>query len=434
MKWVRAAQGAAASLAVALSACAASGQSLQPESAVSVELAPQRRDCPQSVAAIATCYTGRDRNGSFYLIAMPRDWNRVLVVHAHGGPRMSPPQAEDSDEDLDRFAIMVRSGYAWIGSTYRREGYAVRRAAEDVDNSRALFWRAFGRPDRTLLHGQSWGAQVAAKAAELYPRDEGGRLAYDGVLLTNGVLGGGTRSYGFRADLRAVYQYYCRNHPRLDEAQYPVWMGLAPDATLTRNELRARVDACTGVSLPAGQRTAQQASNLANILGVTGVQEGQLLRHLEWATFTFRSLVDGLGGRNPFDNSATVYSGSSDDRALNAGIERFAADPVGLSMLAHDADPTGEISAPTISLHAVGDPVAAFALEADYARVVANAGRSHLLVQVAVDWNEHARLPDDVVAAALQALDDWARGGERPDAAAVRDSCLARGSAALCPI
>ena len=36
---------------------------------------------------------------------------------------------------------------------------------------------------------------------------------YDGVLITNGVLSGGTRAYQFRAGLRAVYQFYCRNHP-----------------------------------------------------------------------------------------------------------------------------------------------------------------------------------------------------------------------------
>ncbi|RZJ41504.1 MAG: hypothetical protein EON87_15855 [Brevundimonas sp.] len=156
-------------------------------------------DCPASVGREVRCLSGRDANGAWYVIAMPTTWNRKLIVHTHGGPRMGDPEAPDSLEDLDRFAIMVRQGYAWIGSTYRRGGYGVRMAAEDADNSRKIFWARFGRPDRTILHGQSWGGNVAAKAAELYALDSDGRPNYDGVLLTNGVLMGGTRAYQFRA-------------------------------------------------------------------------------------------------------------------------------------------------------------------------------------------------------------------------------------------
>jgi len=40
-----------------------------------------------------------------------------------------------------------------------------------------------------------------------YALDAQNNPNYDGVMLTSGVLAGGTRAYGFRADLRAVYQY-----------------------------------------------------------------------------------------------------------------------------------------------------------------------------------------------------------------------------------
>ena len=111
--------------------------------------------------------------------------------------------------------------------------------AEDTDNSRAVFWSLYGRPDRTLLHGQSWGGNVAAKASELYIGDAASGWNYDGVLITNGVVSGGTRAYGFRADLRAVYQYYCANHPAPDEPAYPLWQGLPLDSRMTRAEMRA---------------------------------------------------------------------------------------------------------------------------------------------------------------------------------------------------
>jgi enterochelin esterase-like enzyme len=41
-------------------------------------------------------------------------------------------------------------------------------AAEDADNSRKIFWASSDAEARTILHGQSWGGNVAAKAAELY--------------------------------------------------------------------------------------------------------------------------------------------------------------------------------------------------------------------------------------------------------------------------
>ena len=102
--------------------------------------------CPASVGAQVDCHEARDANDAWVLVAMPKTWNRRLIVHAHGGPRLGAPEAGDSAEDLDRFAVMVRSGYAWIGSTYRRGGYGVRMAAADVDVSRRVFWSRWGRP------------------------------------------------------------------------------------------------------------------------------------------------------------------------------------------------------------------------------------------------------------------------------------------------
>ncbi|WP_257386636.1 hypothetical protein [Tahibacter caeni] len=394
--------------------------------AAGVATAFSRTACPPAVAASADCSQARDENGAWLLVAMPRHWNRRLLVHAHGGPRLGEPRAGDSAEDLERFAVLVRAGYAWIGSTYRRGGYGVRLAAADVDNSRRRFWAQWGRPERTVLHGQSWGGNVAAKAAELYALDADGRADYDAVLITNGVLSGGTRAYGFRADLRAIYQYYCRNHPAPGEDVYPLWQGLPAAARMDRDELRRRVQDCTGLDSAPAQRTPEQASRLRDILAVSGVAERELLAHLAWGTFHFRDLVQKrLGGRNPFDNTQTRYRGSRDDVALNAGIERFSADPQAQAQLAYDADLSGLIVLPTLTVHALHDPVVSAAADGDYAATVAAAGRSRLLAQVATDEYEHSRLKDATYLGALQALDAWLDGGVRPDAAALQRRCLA---------
>ncbi|HET6857247.1 MAG TPA: hypothetical protein VFH94_09150, partial [Streptomyces sp.] len=302
--------------------------------------------CPEPLAAKATCYTGQDANGAYYAIAVPEKWNGSLVVHAHGGPDLgaqSDPQR--STEDLGRWSVMVEQGYAWAGSSYRRGGYGTRMAAVDTENLRRLFVRDFRQPERTFVHGQSWGGNVAAKVVEMY--GSGGKGPYSGALLTNGVLGGGSRGYDYRVDLRAVYQYYCGNHPRPSEPQYPLWMGLREDSTMTSTGLHTRLQECTGIDSAPQDRTASQQRNLGDILAVTRIPERTLESHLRFATFTFRDIVHTrLGGRNPFSNQGVRYSGSHDDRALNAGVARFSADPSAARDLSYDSDLTGRVSIP----------------------------------------------------------------------------------------
>lgn len=380
--------------------------------------------CPASIKDQAKCYTGVDQNGAHYWIAIPEQWNKALVMHAHGGPRLKPVGRDSSLEDLERFAVTVRQGFAWAGSSYRRPGYGVRMAAEDTENLRRIFIKAFGQPARTILHGQSWGGNVAAKGIELYARNADGTRNYDGAVLTNGMLAGGTRNYLHRADLRAVYQYYCNNHPRPDEPQYPLWMGLPAESKLTPKELAERVNECTGVKLPAAQRTEAQRRNLANILGVIKVPERTLTGHMNWSTFLFRDVVQRvLGGRNPFDNRHVVYRGSDDDDALNRGVARFDADAEAVAMLAADSDMTGQIEVPVVTMHAIDDPTAMVEYEADYRDVVARAGKQDKLVQTFTTEREHSKLADPEYAALFDALMRWIDSGKPADRQQIAQRC-----------
>ncbi|MGW4926383.1 hypothetical protein [Streptomyces parvulus] len=383
---------------------------------------PAVADCPPALAEKATCWTGRDTGGAYYTMAVPKDWNGSLVVHAHGGPDLG--DASDparSTEDLGRWAVMIEEGYAWAGSAYRRGGYGARMAAEDTENVRRLFTQRFGRPERTYLHGQSWGGDVAAKAAETYGARRG---AYDGVLLTNGVLGGGSRGYDYRVDLRVVYQYYCRNHPRPTEPQYPLWQGLRPGSTMTNAGLDARLRECTGYDSAPADRTALQQRNLDDILAVTGIPERTLESHLRFATFTFRDIVSSrLDGRNPWSNRGVRYSGSHDDKALNAGVERFSADPAARRDLSYDSDLTGRVDLPVLTLHAIDDPTAFVEHEAAYRATLDGAGRGRNLVQTFTRESEHSSLSDSEYAASIAALDAWARTGRKPAPHSIAASC-----------
>jgi alpha-beta hydrolase superfamily lysophospholipase len=381
------------------------------------QAAPQPAACPERVPAGTRCFNGHDGEGARYWIAIPKDWNRVLVLHAHGGPELGVPRLERSAEDLKRWAVTVKAGYAWAGSTYRRGGYGVTMAAQDTERLRQLFNENFGVPQRTLLHGQSYGAGVAAKGLEMY-----GRSSYDGALLTSGVLGGGVRAYAFRLDLRVVYQYVCNNHPQPDEPQYPLWQGLPANATLTREALAQRVDECTGVRKPAPQRTDRQRANLETITKVVGIPERSLIGHLNWATWLFQDLSLRVGG-NAFDNTKTRYLGSTDDSALNAAVMRYAADPRAVQALEEDSRPSGKLQIPVLGLHANGDPTASPALPLEYAELVHAAGASDRLVQVFTDEEEHSYLGEPQYPALFDALLAWVERGDKPSAQGLARAC-----------
>jgi hypothetical protein len=384
----------------------------------------QAQPCPSEVAKGSQCVTGIDGAGAHYWLVKPPKWNGTLVVHAHGGPELGTPKPERATEDATRWAIWSRAGYAYAGSGFSKGGVAVCSAAEDTDRVRALFVAQWGQPKVTVLHGQSWGAGVAARTAEIFATANNGKSNYDAVLLTSGVLGGGSQSYNFRLDLRAVYQAICNNHPNPGEPAYPMWQGLPVNSTLNRAELATRVDACTGVRQKPADRTAAQQRNLKTIVDVIRIPESSLMGHMNWATWHFQDIVfNRLGGRNPFGNEKVRYRGSPDDNALNAQVARYTADPAALKDFGFDADPQGRILVPVLTMHGINDPVAFVELESTFRDTMASGGSLGRLVQVFTQDESHSYSSDAHYVTVMRALLDWAGGGDKPTPAGIASQC-----------
>lgn len=428
---------AAALLALALAACGGGSDAniaplpvVEPPPAgptVPAEAAPQKSACVAALPADATCYTGVDSAGALYTIVMPAQWNGRLVLHAHGGPSLGAPTPERSEEDVTRWAIMVRAGYAWAGSTFRQGGVEVRAAAEDTERLRGIFRAHVAKPTLTLLHGQSWGAGVAAKAAEMFTEETVGEKPYDGVLLTAGVLGGGTRSYDFRTDLRVVYQYLCNNHPRPTETQYPLNLGLPAGVTMTQAELRTRVNECLGLQKAAADRTAQEQARIDTIVNVIKIPATSIQAHLNWGTFHFQDISSNrTDGASPFGNVGAVYTGSADDTALNAGVLRYSADAAAYAKFSQDTDPTGRIPVPVLTTKWIDDPTAFVELDAHFKDVMQRGGSGDRLVQTfTTAAQSHSYVSDATYPALLAALVDWVEKGAKPTPAGVAAACPA---------
>lgn len=370
------------------------------------EPAPTDAPVPTGLPAGVRCLRGRDVQGAHYLIAVPERWSGVLVVHAHGGPPLGEPQRSRVEEDAKRWAGMVRQGHAWAGSAFREGGFAVRSAAEDTERVRRIFAEHVALPRRTLLHGQSWGAMVAAKAAESFPG------SWDGLLLSSGAVGG-LLAYDFRLDLRAVYQYLCRNHPRPDEPAYPLSVGLPADDPMTEAQLAERVNQALGVELPPARRSAEQARRLRTLVEVLRIPEQGVADQLRWATFTLRDVVLKHGG-SPVGNEGVRYAGSEDDAALNAGVPRCRADPAARERFAVQSDYTGRFAMPVLTVHGIHDTTCFVEVHDTLRRRMREAGCEHLLVQTFVDSGRHSFLGEGIYPPLVEALLAWIDTGVAP--------------------
>lgn len=378
---------------------------------------PDTVTCPEAIAALAACYTTKLDTGAYLLAAVPRNWTGNLIVFVHGGPGPIQPSASYGMGSLRRYGIEVKLGYAWIASTYRYLGFGVQQSADDTDHARQYFMDHFGKPKRTLVHGASYGGLVGAMLIERYGAN------YDGAFFNSGMLAGAVAGYQFRADLRAVYQYYCKNLPRAGELQYPIWRGLPAESGMTLDELTARIDECTGITKSATTRTELQKKNLSNILTVGGFRESVLIRNMQYGTFNFRDISNITHGRSPFSNVHSIYRGSDDDEALNRGVIRFEADAAGIAALRADAEPKTALAIPVMAIHSINDPQVSVNAEAFYRDLAKATGSANMLVQAYTDENEHTAQSDTEIAAALDSLMQWIVSGTHPSPQSVAAGC-----------
>lgn len=426
--WARAALSAA--VLATLAGCGVQPVASPPAAVSSIsEAAPTSVACPEGPPPGTRCWRGKDSAGAPYLLAQPARWSGVLVVHAHGGPFLGAPTDARADEDAKRWAVILREGHAYVASVFRQGGFAVTTAAEDTERVRAIFTAHVARPRLTLLHGQSWGGMVAARAAELYPR------SWQGILLTSGVVGGPS-AYDFRVDLRAIYQHLCGNHPRPDEPAYPVALGLPVGTGMTGAQVTARVNACLALDKPAAERSAEQRAKARPIADVLRIPESSIPSHMNWATNTLADITRRHGGI-VIGNAGVRYAARGVEPALDAELDRkglrFAPDPAARARFLGDVDHAGRFEAPVLTTHGIDDATVFVESQHELAARMQAAGRGDRLVQTFVDSREHSYLGDAIYPPLFEALIAWVERSEKPAPASIAERCRQRQSAANAP-
>ena len=260
----------------------------------------------------------------------------------------------------------------------------------------ALFTKAFARPARTFIMSWSLGAAVAMSLAEQNPGK------YAGVMPICGIVAGVPFQVNHYFNTRVLFDYYFPGVLAGNAVENPPLDMLAVTAALSADLPRARELAGIDQIAMSYGNDAEMITDIAYALNFNAMD-----------MFTNDVLL-ATHGRPFFDNTGTVYSGSADDAALNAGVQRFSADRDAVNVLRNLYTPSGKLKTPVLTLHSRADPVVPLRHETALAELVARQGAGQYLLQ-RVD--ENAAHCATSLADRLKAMDDlasWATTGVKP--------------------
>ena len=399
-------------------------------------------------------YTGT-LNGAAYSVRVPDAWNGRLVLYSHGYRQTvgGSTAAQDAPTAAVADALLAK-GYAIAGSSYGRNGWAVRDGvAADVA---LLGWFSdhVGDPTRVYAWGDSLGGLVTQTLAEGYPS------LVDGVAPMCGVLAGTNRNLDLALDFQVAIRRLV--HPTLKltgftsyaqaKAHFDAAFAAILEATETPGGIARLLAVASLVDAPYKTRTADASSLTETVAGVVeAVATG-----LNYATIGRWELEQRVGG-NPSTNVHVDYTkrinaldlnrfasfGFSTDllRSLAGTVERFGARVTANSTARTRANalgnPTGNLRDKTITMHTKYDPLVLVQNESVFASRVAAQGRSARLLQLytappltydtAPYGAGHCVFTTTEYVAVIDALHGWVSTGVKPTRASVKSASGAPG-------
>ena len=366
----------------------------------------------------ATAYWGV-HTGAGYHIEVPDDWNGDLVVWAHG---FAGTGLELEVQDHPLRPLLIAWGYAWAASSYRRNDYDVTSGVQDTHALTKRFNGIVGKPDKVYLTGASMGGHITAVAIEQYPN------TYDGALPVCGALGDfelfdyfldfnlAAQQLGTGGSIFPVepFQYIGFTVPTIKAnlsgpgPGWPVSLNAAGTNLKNLTELRSGGDRPNFDEAWFFWNTFPEfATGPGNFLFDLGTSDGTLVRSPGVA-------VDNYNVEYQFDTDSAIMP---DEQEFNDNIFRQMADPQARNRngLAQVPVVTGDIRAPVLTLHNLGDLFVPVHNEIEYAKRVAANGKSDLLVQRAIRGVNHCGFTGNELAFAFIDLVGWVESGVKPD-------------------
>jgi len=359
----------------------------------------------QEEQATVGCHDGTlDATGALYQVCYPSGWNGDMVVYAHGYVVAGQPLALPNDQIEGQSIVQIANGlgYAYATTSYRANGLVADEAVEDVAQLVAEVRSRFTPdPSRTFLVGVSEGGLVAALSAERHPD------LFDGALAACGPVGSFAGQIDYLGDFRVLFDYFFPD-------VIPGGVTDVPDSVRAQwtSVLVPKVAAALA-SDPAATLELLTVAGAPHDLADLPFAATTAVDVLWYDIFALPDASQRLGGQ-PYDNIGRVYQGSSDDAALNAGVERAAADPAGRAGL-EAFETSGTLSIPVSTLHTTGDPIIPVSQETGYAGKVAAQGATSLLSQQTADRYGHCAFTGAEVLQAFESVTARAAAVRRID-------------------
>lgn len=300
-------------------------------------------------ATPGVCQEGVLPSGSLWLICIPSEgWNNDLVVYAHGYIAFNEPVAIQhlSLPDGTYLPDLVQNlGYAFATTSYRQNGLTVLEGADDIRELVTQFPLAEGasQPTNTYLTGVSQGGLITTLLMEQSPE------LFSGGLAACGPIGNFRAQMNYIGDFRVLFDYF-----------FP---GILPGTAI---QIPSEViDNWETTYVPAVTAALTNNPDLAReLIRVSGAAVNPLvpatiiqttINVLWYNVFATNDAIEKLGG-NPYNNIGRWYRGSTDDLALNQGVQRFTLDLAALPELAR-YQTSGQMTKPLVTLHTLGDEI-----------------------------------------------------------------------------
>lgn len=376
---------------------------------------------------------GESERGSTYVLLRPAAWNGDLVVWAHGYVQPFQPVQLPPDDFENLGAVRdhaLQAGYGFAYASYSHNGYAVKDGAQHTHELRGLFADAFGGAERTYMVGTSMGGLIVELLSERHPAQ------YDGVLGVCPLLDGPYNA-DYVAHFRVLFDWFFQDASGaspLPGSLYTMPSGyyMIPPTPPALPEGSPAYQAVFG-AVASSPEALEKAATLASVeqIDLQLSQESPEVYAQELVASFLQVLGYQINGANVIDelthghgffgNTDVFYSSPllSDDleyllNHATLGVQRFLAEPPAVEYLRHWWQPTGDLSAPFLTLHTTRDPIVPFRTEELFRQKVETAGAGDLLVQRSITRFGHCTFEPGEVIEAFDDLTQWVEEGVEP--------------------
>ncbi len=333
-------------------------------------------------------------NGAAYEILMPNNWNKKLVMYAHGYEQTAQSAGKLYPNDM--LKVFLDRGFAVARSSYNRTGWAQQEGVDATEETRQFFLKKYGKPDSTFMTGHSMGGGITVSTIEKFPKNYSGGLAL--CPLANNPY---VQTKAAFDNLLVFNVLFPDVYPKVSDVMSGKAEPLFTDETGMKKK---------------GREIAMKLNLKPELIAAYAKRVDMKMKDVPFSIIfadgVLRDLYAQTGG-NPFDNTNTLYTGFPDDWEVNKKIERISANVPATRLTTYDR--TGIVDKPLLMMHTSYDQIIDPALATNnYDNLVHLTHHEKNLKLFLTNGQGHCNFSDEQIGIAFDALRAWSKSGQKP--------------------